>query len=60
MQQRQGLFLAQVYVPEQTLADGVVTLTGTVRTAAEKKKAIAIAKDTDGVKSVVDRLKVGK
>ena len=24
--QRQGLFLAQVYVPEQTLADGVVTL----------------------------------
>ena len=40
--------------------NGVVTLTGTVRTAAEKKKAIAIAKDTDGVKSVVDRLKVGQ
>lgn len=40
--------------------NGVVTLTGTVPTAAEKKKALAIAKDTDGVKSVVDRLKVGR
>ena len=40
--------------------NGVVTLTGTVPTAAEKKKAIAIAKDTDGVKSVIDRLKVGR
>lgn len=39
--------------------DGVVTLTGTVRTAAEKTKAIAVAKNTEGVKSVVDRLKVG-
>jgi osmotically-inducible protein OsmY len=40
--------------------NGVVTLTGTVRTAAEKTKAIAIAKETDGVKSVIDRLKVGR
>jgi hyperosmotically inducible protein len=39
---------------------GVVTLTGTVPTAAEKRRAIEIAKETDGVKSVVDRLKVGK
>lgn len=39
---------------------GVVTLTGTVPTAAEKRRAMEIAKATDGVKSVVDRLKVGK
>ena len=39
---------------------GVVTLTGTVPTAAEKRRAIEIAKATDGVKSVTDRLKVGK
>jgi hyperosmotically inducible periplasmic protein len=40
--------------------DGVVTLTGTVPTAAEKRRAVELAKATDGVKSVVDRLKVGK
>lgn len=40
--------------------NGVVTLTGTVRTAAEKNAAVALAKNTDGVKSVVDRLKVGR
>jgi hyperosmotically inducible protein len=39
---------------------GVVTLTGTVPTAAEKRRAIELAKETDGVKSVVDRLKVGR
>jgi hyperosmotically inducible protein len=40
--------------------DHVVTLTGTVPSAAEKRRAVAVAKETDGVKSVVDRLKVGK
>lgn len=40
--------------------DGVVTLTGTVPTAAEKQRALELAKATDGVKSVVDRLKVEK
>lgn len=40
--------------------EGVVTLTGTVPTAAEKRRAMELAKATDGVKSVVDRLKVGK
>jgi hyperosmotically inducible periplasmic protein len=39
---------------------GVVTLTGTVPTAAEKRRALELAKDTEGVKSVVDKLKVGK
>lgn len=40
--------------------NGVVTLTGTVSTAAEKERALKVAKETDGVKSVVDRLKVGR
>lgn len=40
--------------------NGVVTLTGTVPTAAEKDRALKVARETDGVKSVVDRLKVGK
>jgi len=31
-----------------------------VPTAAEKRKAVEVAKATDGVKSVVDNLKVGK
>jgi hyperosmotically inducible periplasmic protein len=38
----------------------VVTLSGTVPTAAEKRKAVDVARATDGVKSVVDNLKVGK
>jgi len=40
--------------------NGVVTLTGTVATAAEKALALKTAKATDGVKSVVDNLKVTK
>jgi osmotically-inducible protein OsmY len=40
--------------------NGVVTLTGTVPTAAEKALALKTAKATDGVKSVVDNLKVAK
>jgi hyperosmotically inducible protein len=39
-------------------AKGVVTLTGDVTSAAEKKRAIEIAKETDGVKSVRDKLKI--
>jgi hyperosmotically inducible protein len=39
---------------------GVVTLTGNVKTAAEKQRALELARDTDGVKSVVDRLKIGR
>jgi len=38
----------------------VVTLTGTVPTEAEKTKAVETARKTDGVKSVVDNLTVGK
>jgi hyperosmotically inducible periplasmic protein len=41
-------------------AQGVVTLKGSVSSAAEKKRAIEIAKETDGVKSVKDNLKITK
>jgi hyperosmotically inducible periplasmic protein len=41
------------------VANGVVTLNGTVKTAAGKIRAVAIAKATDRVKSVQDNLKVG-
>jgi hyperosmotically inducible protein len=36
----------------------VVTLTGTVETAAQKTRALQLARETDGVTSVVDRLRV--
>jgi hyperosmotically inducible periplasmic protein len=39
---------------------GVVTLTGNVKTAAERDEALRIARETEGVKSVVDRLKIGR
>lgn len=38
--------------------NGVVTLSGTVNSAAEKQRAGATAKETDGVRSVVNNLKV--
>ena len=38
--------------------DGVVTLKGTVKSEAGRAKAIALAKDTDGVKRVVDQLTI--
>jgi hyperosmotically inducible periplasmic protein len=39
-------------------SDNVVTLTGTVVTEAGRDRAIAIAKATDGVKDVVDKLTI--
>jgi hyperosmotically inducible protein len=36
--------------------DGVVTLSGSVNSQAEKTKAVLLARETDGVKSVLDRL----
>jgi osmotically-inducible protein OsmY len=38
--------------------DGVVTLTGTVASAAERDRALALARDTDGVLKVQDQLVV--
>jgi hyperosmotically inducible protein len=39
--------------------DGVVTLKGTVKTEAGKKRAIALTSDVDGVKRVVDQMTIG-
>lgn len=39
-------------------ASGAVTLTGDVRTAAERSRALQLAKETEGVKSVNDQLNV--
>lgn len=39
--------------------NNVVTLSGTVTSAAERARAVSVAKGTDGVKSVVNKLKVG-
>jgi hyperosmotically inducible periplasmic protein len=38
---------------------GVVTQTGTVRSAAERERAVAVARETEGVKNVVDKLVIG-
>lgn len=55
------------YIPETVLegsnidadtTNGVVTLTGTVPSEAARLRAIALAKATDGVKSVTDKLRV--
>jgi hyperosmotically inducible protein len=40
--------------------NGIVTLTGNVPNAAEKTRAIELARETSGVKSVTDRLKIVK
>jgi hyperosmotically inducible protein len=40
--------------------DGVVSLSGDVASSIEKRRAVEIAKETDGVKSVKDHLKIVK
>jgi hyperosmotically inducible protein len=40
--------------------DGVVVLEGTVPSAAAKKQALTLARNTEGVQQVIDRLTVGK
>lgn len=39
--------------------EGVVTLTGTVKSQAEKDEALRLARETDSVRNVVDKLTVG-
>jgi hyperosmotically inducible periplasmic protein len=41
-------------------ANGVVTLTGTVHSNAERKRAVDLARETKGVKSVTDRLRAAE
>jgi hyperosmotically inducible periplasmic protein len=38
---------------------GVTTLSGRVKAAAEKAQALKLARETDGVKSVIDKLTIG-
>jgi hyperosmotically inducible periplasmic protein len=38
--------------------DGVVTISGKVRSASERERALALARETNGVKKVVDRTTV--
>lgn len=38
--------------------EGVVTLTGSVASEAQRRQAVALARSTEGVRDVVDRLKV--
>jgi osmotically-inducible protein OsmY len=45
---------------EVTAKNGVVLLQGTVGTAAAKQRALTLARGTDGVTQVVDRLRIGK
>jgi hyperosmotically inducible protein len=41
-----------------TTSDRTVTLSGRVGSEQEKKRALALARETDGVRSVVDRLTI--
>lgn len=41
-----------------TTDDGVVTISGRVESAAERQRALALARETEGVRNVVDRLTV--
>ncbi len=43
-----------------TAKNGVVLLQGTVASTAAKRRALTVARGTDGVTQVVDRLRVGK
>ena len=41
-----------------TTSNGIVTLEGEVRSQAAKERAIEVARQTDGVMQVIDRLQV--
>ncbi len=43
---------------EVSTTDGIVTLAGTIGSAAEHDQAVRLARDTKGVKRVVDHLKI--
>jgi hyperosmotically inducible protein len=50
----------KAYQIDVTTRDRVVTLSGTVETPAAKEQAITIARNTEGVRDVVDQLRVGE
>ncbi len=50
----------KAYKVDVDTRNGVVTLSGDVQSAAAKEQAIRIARQTDGVRDVVDQLHVGE
>jgi osmotically-inducible protein OsmY len=52
--------LVQARAIDVSTTGQVVTLSGTVRSAAEHDRAVQLARDTAGVKQVVDRLTVAR
>lgn len=51
--------MVKAYEIDVDTQDHVVTLTGEVETSAARDQAMRLARDTDGVREVVDRLQVG-
>jgi osmotically-inducible protein OsmY len=49
----------KAYQLDVDTSDRVVTLSGAVATPAEKQQAVMIARQTDGVRDVVDRITIG-
>ena len=41
-----------------TTSGSTVTLTGTINSAAERERAVSLARETDGITAVVDRLQI--
>ena len=50
--------LVKLRAIDVTTENGTVTLTGTVGTEAEKRRAVALARSTEGVQNVNDRLQI--
>jgi hyperosmotically inducible protein len=50
----------RAYQVDVDTRNGVVTLTGDVESAAAKEQAIRIARGTDGVRDVIDQIRVGE
>ena len=50
----------KAYQVDVDTRNGVVTLSGDVETTAAKEQAIQIARGTDGVRDVIDQLRVGE
>lgn len=50
----------KAYKVDVDTRNGVVTLSGDVQSAAAKEQAIQIARQTDGVRDVIDQLRVGE
>ena len=41
-----------------TTSGSTVTLTGKINSAAERERAVSLARETDGITAVVDRLEI--